>query len=159
MRYRQPLLFPVSLDRRLTRPLWQQLSEQICSAVDAGVLAAGTRMPSTRTLATLLGVSRGVPVEAYELLFQSGYAASRPGSGTYVTVPARVPGAAAARSGASGAVALEGDGGVDLLPDQAGSASLLTGPGTTVQATSTPPWRWRNVAARCQARRRCSLRC
>jgi GntR family transcriptional regulator / MocR family aminotransferase len=142
MRYRQPLLFPVSLDRRLTRPLWQQLSEQICSAVDAGVLAAGTRMPSTRTLATLLGVSRGVPMEAYELLFQSGYAASRPGSGTYVTVPARVPGAAAARSGASaarsgtsGAVALAEDAGVDLLPDQAGSASLPLAPWRAA-------WRW-----------------
>ncbi|GAA5179638.1 PLP-dependent aminotransferase family protein [Rugosimonospora acidiphila] len=146
-------MFPVSLDRQLTRPLWQQLAEQVCSAVDAGVLAAGTRMPSTRTLAALLGVSRGVPMEAYELLFQSGYAASRPGSGTYVTVPARLPGdagarcdAVGARSGASGAPCAVlgarhgggragGDGGVDLLPGQVGGASLP-------MAAWRAAWRW-----------------
>ncbi|WP_203917993.1 GntR family transcriptional regulator, partial [Rugosimonospora africana] len=98
MRYQQPLMFPVSLDRRQARPLWQQLADQICSAVDRGVLAAGTRMPSTRTLAALLGVSRGVPMEAYELLFESGYAESRPGSGTYVTVPARLAAPAPVRT-------------------------------------------------------------
>jgi GntR family transcriptional regulator/MocR family aminotransferase len=150
MRYRQPLTFPVSLDRQLTRPLWQQLAEQICSAVDAGVLAAGTRMPSTRTLAALLGVSRGVPMEAYDLLFQSGYAASRRGSGTYVTVPARVSGTAGARAsddtergdGAERAGGdgdpgrgRGGDGDLDLLPGQAGGTPLPL-------AAWRAAWRW-----------------
>jgi GntR family transcriptional regulator/MocR family aminotransferase len=90
MRYRQPLTFPVSLNRDEVRPLGDQLAEQICTAVDQGMLPPGMRMPSTRTLAALVGVSRGVTMEAYELLLQRGYAASRPGSGTYVTVPARM---------------------------------------------------------------------
>jgi GntR family transcriptional regulator/MocR family aminotransferase len=123
MRYRQPLTFAVSVDRDLARPLSRQLAEQICAAVEEGVLPPGMRIPSTRTLAAQLGVSRGVTMEAYELLFRRGYAASRPGSGTYVTVPVRatgssvpgvgttkryVPGSGTAGSPVSGLAAADG---------------------------------------------------
>jgi GntR family transcriptional regulator/MocR family aminotransferase len=47
-------------------------------------LPAGTRLPPTRTLATELGVSRGVVVEAYAQLAAEGYLLTRRGGGTTV---------------------------------------------------------------------------
>ncbi|MBO4269508.1 GntR family transcriptional regulator [Microbispora triticiradicis] len=63
----------------------QQLVEQLAEAIRAGLLPAGTRLPSTRAMALLLGVSRGVVVSAYELLLARGFVEGRPRSGTYVT--------------------------------------------------------------------------
>jgi GntR family transcriptional regulator / MocR family aminotransferase len=91
MRHRESLTIAINLDRQAQRPLPEQLANQLCAAIDAGILARHTRMPSTRTLGTLLQVSRGVTVAAYDLLFGRGYVEGRTGSGTYVaarTVPA-----------------------------------------------------------------------
>ncbi|KAA9374816.1 PLP-dependent aminotransferase family protein [Microbispora cellulosiformans] len=63
----------------------QQLMEQLAEAIRGGLLPAGTRLPSTRAMAQLLGVSRGVVVSAYELLLARGFVEGRPRSGTYVT--------------------------------------------------------------------------
>ncbi len=82
MRYRQPLMFPVAVDRDLALPLWEQLADQLRAAVDG--LPTGTPMPSTRTLATLAGVSRGVAVAAYDVLTRRGYLTSRGGAGSFV---------------------------------------------------------------------------
>ena len=46
-------------------PLRAQLERQLRDGVRSGRLRPGTRLPPTRTLATELGVSRGVVVEAY----------------------------------------------------------------------------------------------
>ncbi|WP_433445150.1 PLP-dependent aminotransferase family protein [Nonomuraea sp. CA-141351] len=59
----------------------------------AGRLRHGTSLPSSRRLATELGVSRGVVVEAYDQLVAEGYLTSTPGSYTRV---AAVDGQAAA---------------------------------------------------------------
>jgi GntR family transcriptional regulator/MocR family aminotransferase len=45
---------------------------------------AGSRLPSSRTLAADLGVSRGVVVDAYAQLTAEGFLVSRPGRGTTV---------------------------------------------------------------------------
>ncbi|GAB3882643.1 hypothetical protein GCM10029964_040710 [Kibdelosporangium lantanae] len=84
MRYREMLTVAVALNRQDDRALHVQLADQISTAIDAGTLAAGTRMPSTRTLASLFGVSRGVTTAAYDLLTARGYLHARSGSGTYV---------------------------------------------------------------------------
>ncbi|MFI9643437.1 PLP-dependent aminotransferase family protein [Micromonospora sp. NPDC051925] len=84
MRHRENLTFAIELDRGAPRPLQEQLADQLCAAIDAGTLARHTRMPSTRTLGTLLRVSRGVTVAAYDLLYGRGYVEGRTGSGTYV---------------------------------------------------------------------------
>ena len=47
-------------------------------------LATGERLPSTRTLAGLLGVSRTVVTAAYAQLFAEGWVEGRHGSGTFV---------------------------------------------------------------------------
>src|SRR6185437_13314154 len=49
-----------------------------------GRLLAGVRLPSTRALATALGVARKSVLQAYELLCAEGLAIARAGSGTRV---------------------------------------------------------------------------
>jgi GntR family transcriptional regulator/MocR family aminotransferase len=85
MRYQTPLTIPITVARRAGRPLHEQIAIQVGSAVEHGLLGANARLPSTRTLAELLGVSRGVVAAAYDLLLTRGYLDSQPGSGTYVT--------------------------------------------------------------------------
>jgi GntR family transcriptional regulator/MocR family aminotransferase len=54
-------------------------------AIRTGRLAAGTRLPSSRDLATQLGVARGTVTLAYTQLIAEGYLVARRGSGTVVS--------------------------------------------------------------------------
>ena len=65
-------------------PLAQQVYQAFRRAILAGEMAPATRLPSTRTLALELDVSRNVVLLAYEQLLAEGYAEGRAGSGTYV---------------------------------------------------------------------------
>src|SRR5260370_22880126 len=75
---------PIPLDRAAPKSIYQQLCEQLRRAILDGRLSSGTRLPSTRTLAQTLGVSRTVTSSAYDELFAEGYLEGRHGSGTYV---------------------------------------------------------------------------
>ena len=75
---------PVIVDRAADGPLATQISAQLRTAVTAGVLGTGDRLPSTRDLAATLGVSRTVVTTAYAQLFAEGWLEGRHGSGTYV---------------------------------------------------------------------------
>jgi GntR family transcriptional regulator/MocR family aminotransferase len=75
---------PLALDRTVPTPMHQQLCEQLRRAILDGRLSSGTRLPSTRTLAQALGVSRTVTSAAYDELLAEGYLEGRQGSGTYV---------------------------------------------------------------------------
>lgn len=70
------------LDQRGT--LYDQIARAIRSAVLEGRVVAGARLPSTRTFATALGVSRKTVLQAYELLCAEGLAIAQGGSGTRV---------------------------------------------------------------------------
>lgn len=74
----------VTLERKGQGSLHQQLERQLRDAIRDGRLASGSTMPSSRALATQLGVARGVVVEAYEQLIAEGYLLSRPGGSTRV---------------------------------------------------------------------------
>ena len=74
------------------------LAEQLRQAVRSGALAPGVRLPSTRSLAHDLGVSRGIVVGVYEQLTAEGYFDSRQGSGTVVADIGPAPGAGATDS-------------------------------------------------------------
>src|SRR3954454_16951364 len=74
----------VPIDRALDVPLRVQLERQLRNAVRSGRLRAQTLLPSTRSLAADLGLSRGVVVECYEQLAAEGYFVSKPGSRTSV---------------------------------------------------------------------------
>lgn len=82
---RASLDVPITLDREHDLPLHAQLVQHLRKAITTGVLSAGTRLPSTRTLALTLGVSRNVVVTAYDELFAEGYLEGQAGSGTYVS--------------------------------------------------------------------------
>jgi GntR family transcriptional regulator/MocR family aminotransferase len=85
----------VTLDRRQVRPLHRQLYEGYRQAILDGRLRPGQRLPSTRTLAGELGVSRIPVVMAFEQLVAEGYVQSRVGAGSFVS--AALPDAAPAR--------------------------------------------------------------
>src|SRR5215468_9291107 len=102
---------PLTADRADQGSLTSQLVDQLREALVDGRLATGERLPATRTLADLLGVSRTVVTGAYAQLFAEGWIEGRHGSGTYVAggaqggpaVPAVLP--LAGRDGADGAQA------------------------------------------------------
>jgi GntR family transcriptional regulator/MocR family aminotransferase len=87
MRSRKALPVSIVLDRDADTSLRDQLVTELTRTIDSLALPVGTRMPSSRTLAEALGVSRGVAVAGYELLLARGYLEVRPGSGTYVARP------------------------------------------------------------------------
>jgi GntR family transcriptional regulator/MocR family aminotransferase len=74
----------IELDRAASEPLHRQLADGLRTAIRTGRLAPHTRMPSTRVLATDLGVSRRLVVDAYSQLAAEGFLLSRHGSGTKV---------------------------------------------------------------------------
>ena len=78
----------VTLDRSGGVPLRAQLEHQFRRAIRSGRLAAGDRVPSSRALATALGVSRGLAQECYAQLLAEGYLVSRGGSVTRVATAA-----------------------------------------------------------------------
>lgn len=75
----------VALDATSSVPMYRQLYETLRSAILSGRLGAGTRLPSTRALASSLNLSRNTVANAYEQLSLEGYFEGRVGSGTYVT--------------------------------------------------------------------------
>ena len=74
----------LALDRGSRRPMRSQLEDGLREAIRTGRLPAGARLPATRVLATDLGVSRRLVVDAYAQLLAEGYLVARRGSGTYV---------------------------------------------------------------------------
>ena len=76
-------LYAFEVTRAEQTPLFHQLYQQLRSAILSRRLRPGTKLPSTRELASQLGVSRSAAVAAYEQLFAEGYTSSRHGSGTY----------------------------------------------------------------------------
>lgn len=71
--------------------LQSQLRSQLLNALHTGRLSAGDRLPSTRQLASDLGVARGTVVQVYDQLVQEGYFSAAQGSGTVVTVQPQPP--------------------------------------------------------------------
>jgi GntR family transcriptional regulator/MocR family aminotransferase len=72
----------LSLDKKGT--LYDQIARAIRSEILEGRIAAESKLPSTRSLAIALGVSRKSVLQAYDLLCAEQLAISRAGSGTRV---------------------------------------------------------------------------
>ena len=81
-----------AINRYRAEPLSLQIVRQLQEAIEAGRVARGTWLPSTRSLARTLGVSRNTVLTAYEELAARGFIRSRRGAGMYVFVPATVSG-------------------------------------------------------------------
>lgn len=80
----------LTLVRDGTTPLARQLYEALRELILAGDLAAGAKLPATRTLAGETRLSRNTVLSAYAQLQCEGYVLCTTGSGTFVsdTVPA-----------------------------------------------------------------------
>jgi GntR family transcriptional regulator / MocR family aminotransferase len=76
------------LDRNGPETLGAQIQRELRDAIRSGRLRAGERLPSSRTLARELGVSRGLVQECYGQLEAEGYLSTRGGSATRVAVQA-----------------------------------------------------------------------
>lgn len=75
----------VLLDRRRgAPPVTRQLLSHMRAAIEDGRLTSSSRLPSSRSLAADLALSRTVVTEVYGMLQSEGYVESRRGSGTYV---------------------------------------------------------------------------
>ena len=70
----------LKLDRNGPASLSQQLQMQLRNAIRRGSLRAGVQLPSTRSLAEDLSVSRPVVVDAYDQLAAEGYLRTQPGA-------------------------------------------------------------------------------
>ena len=70
--------------RKHDEPLQVQLCTAFVTAMLDGRLPGGTRLPSSRDLAMLTGVSRNTAVLVYERLVAEGYVDSRPRDGFFV---------------------------------------------------------------------------
>lgn len=75
----------VALDRRSGKPLHKQVYEAFCAAIVGRNLRAGQRVPSSRSLAIELKISRIPVLTAYSQLMAEGYFEARSGSGTFVS--------------------------------------------------------------------------
>jgi GntR family transcriptional regulator/MocR family aminotransferase len=74
----------IRLDPRAGGPLQQQIYAGVRRAILDGVVAPGTRLPSSRAVAEDLGVSRTTAVLALDQLVAEGYLITRRASGTFV---------------------------------------------------------------------------
>ncbi len=74
----------ITLDNNSSKPLHQQLYEQLRQAILTGRLTPGERIPSTRFLAKSLSISRFTVTTSYEQLLSEGYLETVTGSGTFI---------------------------------------------------------------------------
>jgi len=74
----------LTLDSQAEMPLHRQLYEELRRAILSGRLSPRQKVPSTRSLAQSLGISRTTVTQSYEQLLSEGYLETRQGSGTFV---------------------------------------------------------------------------
>ncbi|MDQ6423613.1 PLP-dependent aminotransferase family protein [Paenibacillus sp. LHD-117] len=82
------LWFPV--DRASSISLTIQVYEQVRRRILQNELNEGERLPSSRELASSVGVSRNIVLEVYDRLLAEGYLEVRPQSGTYVAAGSHI---------------------------------------------------------------------
>ena len=75
----------IVVDRKSAKPLYLQIYDGYRSAIVERRLRSGQQIPSTRSLASELGVSRFPVLNAYAQLLAEGYFESRVGVGTIVS--------------------------------------------------------------------------
>ncbi|MCY1246639.1 histidine utilization repressor [compost metagenome] len=74
----------IAVDLRSAVPPYEQIRTQISSLIAIGSLAAGTRLPTVRSLAADLGIAAGTVARAYKELEQAGLIETRRRNGTVV---------------------------------------------------------------------------
>ena len=97
---------PIAVDRRTKTPMYRQLYDWFRRAILDSQMRPGQRVPSTRSLAAELKISRIPVLNAYEQLLAEGYFETFVGAGTCVagSIPDDAPSSTAvkARKGLAG---------------------------------------------------------
>ena len=93
--------FVLSLPEEDDQPLFVRIAGAVVEAVRRGRLEPGRRLPSSRALASSLGVHRNTVLAAYAELFAQGWITGTAGKGTFVSQ--KLPEPARARPPASSA--------------------------------------------------------
>jgi GntR family transcriptional regulator / MocR family aminotransferase len=75
----------IAIDRKAAKPLHRQIYDAYRASIVSRALEAGQQIPSTRVLASELGISRIPVLNAYAQLLAEGYFESRVGAGTFVS--------------------------------------------------------------------------
>src|SRR5215213_4402274 len=84
------------IERDGERSVTQQLVDRFASLIDAGELAPGTKLPTTRALAEEAGVNPLTAARVYRRLGELGYTTATVGRGTFVRTRPPVSGATTA---------------------------------------------------------------
>lgn len=79
------LLFSIRVDRGAGRSVTGQVYSAIKQLIVDGALAAGKRLPSSRTIARELDISRTTAIAVFERLTSEGLIVSRTGAGSFVS--------------------------------------------------------------------------
>ena len=88
---RKSAIPPITINRDTAVALHQQIRQQIADAIERGILEDGARLPSSRRLASMLGVSRNTALAAYEELVADGLVQARRGAGVRASGRSLVP--------------------------------------------------------------------
>ena len=130
---------PIVIDRVAGVPLTTQVAGQLRDAVTAGLLTGGDRLPSSRDLAAVVGVSRTVITGAYTQLFAEGWLEGRHGSGTFVADVAALP-RGGAGGGAGVAAGAGGGAGTARDAEDAGVVATQAADQGLIELSAGIPW-------------------
>ncbi|MBM7832339.1 GntR family transcriptional regulator/MocR family aminotransferase [Agromyces cerinus] len=149
----------VDIDRSSATPIGAQLVDRLRQGVLVGSLRPGDPVPSTRALASALGISRSVVVAAYDQLVGEGYLETRQGAATRVAelgprpdrsadAAASTPSAASTSAAAAATTAAALHAHATIAPPAEPRINLLPGRPSTSRL-DTRAWRaaWRRAAA------------
>lgn len=73
-----------TLDYRDSRPLYEQIADQLRRQITGGILREGDQLPSVRETAASMSINPNTIQRAYRLLEQGGWIVSIPGKGSFV---------------------------------------------------------------------------
>lgn len=69
----------------LSQPIYEQILQQMSSAIVRGEIALGDKIPSVRELAQALKVTPNTVMHAYQEMDREGLTETRRGQGTFIT--------------------------------------------------------------------------
>lgn len=72
------------IDSKSQVPVYRQIVEQVCRAIESGVYRAGEALPSQRSLAAEIRVNPNTIQRAFDELLRDGIVESRRGLGVFV---------------------------------------------------------------------------
>ncbi len=78
-------LLPLAIEKISKHPMHRQLYDQLRQLILSGRLSPAQRLPSTRSIANDLSISRNTVANAFDQLLAEGYLEGRVGAGSYVS--------------------------------------------------------------------------